>query len=430
MTPGPHIQLCRPAVEWNLANWDLEEWLKNMAPGGEGPCAGGLAPEKHFHNYNDQMVWRYTYNETLPQHGCVKVVYKFRLSVRKGLREAEWNPIRRRSTVTPDGMGTEEENVTTDEGVMFVPHPPDMRVEPNRESWNDDKVAENGAKAIARILKHRKGLSPAAQLEWQNLLKFHSSFHSARTLPHLPHTVEIEGDASTEDYLAPGAKSSHVYDGTPRELLPVLRELAKGRFARPFLRADWWDAEPPAAFPLKKLEHTSDNEEDDEAIDETEPGGLRDTRLANRVSHITQPAAESRGGVNMANKEDWAEQQPARVSKVIEGGLYLLQIEEAEGELFMGMARVKTENDGQLVAWWYQRCNNNFPWGEGCTFKKYGAPGAWTHDDVQPDSILLQVRLEDLTAGGQLRQLERPSLTSWTKCAGLRRGTTAPRTGL
>ena len=400
--------LC-PAVEWNLANWDLYSWLENMAPAGEGGAARnkGLF-SKNFHNYNAFHVYRYTYNEKLAYHGGVKITYKDRLSTKGTADEAEWLPITR---ILRDGPGGSkiEANVTTDDGLIIIPRPPDLRFEPFREEWNSAKDETAGPKAIEAILKHRSdSLKPASLLEWRSLLQLHQTGSTVVKMPNLPHMVEVTGDESTKAYLAPGAKSSRLYEGTPMLLKPILRALCEGRFRRRLINWDIWGSEPPDTFPTLPAASSSAEGPDGELDDEV--GGLRDPRLANVVTDETQPPAERKKGAEEARQEEWAEAQNSRVAEVEEGELYLAQLEIAEGELYLGLCRAKM-TAGKLEVWWYQRCGKHFAWASsgGCAFKQWvDKAGAWLHDELDPKSILLHVTMKDLTPGGLNHCITKP----------------------
>jgi hypothetical protein len=173
---GLSLAVRRPAVDWNFANWDLVDWLSKM---GEGPPPAGFTTDapaaparektteqanekaKRSGMFDDQFsqhmlfnVYRYEYYPTLTTHGCVKMTYKDRLSTAGTVNEAEWLPIERitRAPVVPGGPRVEA-NVTDQVGVILVPRPPDLRYEPLREPWAEEKKDEAGVKCIERILK-------------------------------------------------------------------------------------------------------------------------------------------------------------------------------------------------------------------------------------------------------------------------------------
>jgi len=110
------LQKCpeRRVFEYNLANWDFEEWLAGMnvtGPDGETTTRGLF--EGKLARYTFDNVFRYTYVETLWQHGGVKVDYKARLSDTAGENDAEWSPVVSRERPPVGGVGPPTEVYTT-----------------------------------------------------------------------------------------------------------------------------------------------------------------------------------------------------------------------------------------------------------------------------------------------------------------------------
>jgi len=92
--------------EFDLANWDFEEWLKDMnatSPCGVSTTRGMFEGKLARHTFD--MVWRYTYTESLWQHGGVKVTYKPRLSMTPGENDAEWSPVAEKTRPPANGVG-------------------------------------------------------------------------------------------------------------------------------------------------------------------------------------------------------------------------------------------------------------------------------------------------------------------------------------
>ena len=76
-----------------------------------GPaCDGGKTTtrglfEGKLARYTFDNVYRYTYKESLWQHGGVKVTYKERLSYQAGENDAEWSPVVERELPAEGGTG-------------------------------------------------------------------------------------------------------------------------------------------------------------------------------------------------------------------------------------------------------------------------------------------------------------------------------------
>ena len=72
------------------------------------------------------MVWRYRYVESLTKHGGVKVTFKDRLSRQSTEAEDEYGPVEEK-WVYPTTGEAYKKNVETEDGVIFIPFPPDLR---------------------------------------------------------------------------------------------------------------------------------------------------------------------------------------------------------------------------------------------------------------------------------------------------------------
>jgi hypothetical protein len=399
-------------VEWNFGNWDIEAWLMGMAPpmSEQERTSQGLK-SKDFKRYSDHLVFRYVYKPSLTRHGGVKVTYKPHLSTTGTAREAEWLPI---ETTEKNGFLA---NVTTEDGVIFIPHPPDLRTEPLREEWELVKgEGPVGAhKAMQRILGKRESweLSDAGALDWKTLAELHKDKQRAGMMPDMPYTIEVEGDESTAPYLEPGSTAKRTFDGTPSKLLPILQELCKDRFQRPSITWDIFREEPPHSFPWHPVDAVA-TEEVDEEVDgnEASTNRVRDPRAVNACTHIDMPLGSANRLALSAEMEAWTVAQPRRVEKAEKGHLYFAQLEQAEGEFHLGLCRVQSIEDSGLIVYWYARVGTNHSWGyNACNFKQYGGEQNWAFQEVPPESILLEVHAADLTPNGQLHQLTRPTTT-------------------
>src|SRR6056297_1649568 len=67
-------------ILWQLANFNFEEW-----------CKGCVTPE--FGHYAAPRAWRFEYDEKLPEHGCVRVTFKDKLTDEATGTTEEWKPL-------------------------------------------------------------------------------------------------------------------------------------------------------------------------------------------------------------------------------------------------------------------------------------------------------------------------------------------------
>ena len=92
--------------EFDLANWDFEEWLAGMnIDRDDGSTSSRGLFEGKFARYTFDNVYRYMYTEGLWQHGGVKVTFKERLSLSVGENDDEWGPVVERERPPPGGNG-------------------------------------------------------------------------------------------------------------------------------------------------------------------------------------------------------------------------------------------------------------------------------------------------------------------------------------
>ena len=138
----------------------------------------------------------------------------------------------------------------TPDGVVFVPRPPDLRREPAREEWREEKVGQ-AAKSCRKALtvRHKADLSTEACREWSVLGSFHNKYTKASSVPNLPHTEKVQGDARTKSFLKAGEVAERTFDGTPQALLPLLKRIMSFRFPRPLITWDIFSEEAPPSFP-------------------------------------------------------------------------------------------------------------------------------------------------------------------------------------
>ena len=178
------------------------------------------------------------------------MTYKDRLSRVGSRQNSEYGPIEKVSVPGPTpGSAPVVKTQETHEGVVFVPRPPDLRREPAREEWKEEKVAQ-AAKACKKALtvRHKSDLSTEACREWSVLGSFHEKYPKASSVPNLPHTEKIQGDARTKEFLKAGESAQRTFDGTPQPLLPLLKRMSF-RFPRPLITWDIFSEEAPSSFP-------------------------------------------------------------------------------------------------------------------------------------------------------------------------------------
>ena len=138
---------------------------------------------------------------------------------------------------------------------------------------------------------------------------------------------------------------------------------------------------------------------------------LRDPRSANVVSHAGYPKShQARDGAELSF-EAWADSFPGRVEKVEPGHLYIVKLEEADGEYLLGLfategAAVSRRDDaaGEDVTyvkglWFKRRSDSNHNWGPNPEFEQYMDGKKRIADELPTESCLLEVGDDDLTEG-------------------------------
>ena len=136
---------------------------------------------------------RYDYEgRSHAKHGGVKVTYKDRLSRVGTHKNAEWAPVVKVTEPGPTpGSAAIERTVTTADGVLFIPHPPDLRREPKREEWHDEKP-HDVAHVCKKILevRHRLDLTVEARKEWHLMHSLHKTWtHAGESHPRFAHSA-------------------------------------------------------------------------------------------------------------------------------------------------------------------------------------------------------------------------------------------------
>ena len=364
--------------DYVFANFDFGAWF----------AAGGLDAVRDFAGISFDNVFRYTYDESRWDHGCVKVTYKPRLSWLGGDGECEWSPFRR--IQTPKGPC----NVTTDEGVMFVARPPDvLRREPQRE---DFQVAKEGKplphQVVQRLVSRRDNtpeeLSSTAKAHWAAL-----------------QAVLEQGARAGQVADVPFSEGGFIFHGVPFDILPLLRRMR--RFPRPFLHWDPFSEAPPPTWPdpaavaAARGDGSTSHARTAQLGAVTGNATLRDPRRE-KVSGIHRTAAQAtRDGKEMSN-EEWVRNFPSDVpvETVVSGKLYLVRLADAEGGLKLGFAEAGDALPGgeqHMALWFVKRVAG--PWNDTPSFDPYMRGAVRITDPIEDASFLLEVADSWLTEG-------------------------------
>ena len=358
---------------------------------------------------------RYQYKgESHAYHGGVKVTYKDRLS-RVGSRlNSEYGPIETVSVPGPiPGSAHVKKTQETPDGVVFVPRPHDLRREPAREEWREEKVGQ-AAKSCRKALtvRHKADLSTEACREWSVLGSFHNKYTKASSVPNLPHTEKVQGDARTKSFLKAGEVAERTFDGTPQALLPLLKRMSF-RFPRPLITWDIFSEEAPPSFPS-----SGRADENPEATGEGqfEPEELRDPRKVNHVVHKGQNYAQWKQGMKEVNAEEFAAANSGVLDPedLEEGNLYVVKLDTPDGEFSLGLVQLGAAVDEETRSvHWYARTGHSHSWPSRVKFQRYMDGETWISDDIATNSFLLEVDFEeDLTDSSPSVRDTNPTLST------------------
>ena len=145
------------------------------------------------------------------------------------------------------------------------------------------------------------------------------------------------------------------------------------------------------------------------------------------MTHIAYPKAQQRKDATDLDLEDWLAGFPGRVEKVEPARLYIVRLDEADGELLLGLAATEgpifqksATDDGRagavamephIKALWFKRRNDKaFGWGQNPAFEKYMDGRERISDELPVESFLLEVTEGDLTDDGAANMWELPKL--------------------
>ena len=322
------------------------------------------------------------------------MTYKDRLSRVGSKSNSEYGPIETVSVPGPTpGSAPVSRTQETHEGVVFVPRPPDLRREPAREEWREEKVGA-AAKACRKALtvRHKTDLSTEACREWSILGSFHDKYTKSSSLPNLPHTEKVHGDTKTKEFLKVGESAERTFDGTPQALLPLLKRMSF-RSPRPLITWDIFSEEAPSTFPSsgranQKPETTGEGQSEE----------LRDPRKVNHVVHKRHTQGQwKRGQTEVAAEEEVAANSGVLDPEDLEEGkLYMVKLDTPDGEFSLGLVQLgaAAEEDKRTV-YWFARAGRSHSWPSRVKFTRYMDGEKWLSDDIPTSSFLLEVNFKD-----------------------------------
>ena len=276
-------------------------------------------------------------------------------------------------------------NETTEEGVCYIPHPPDLRREPPVEPYKT-KHAEDlkPAQDIRSLLKKSEmgGIDGTFEKEeahdWLALKALHEEGRlHANALPRLPHTQSVPVDRDSARWVSPGERIERTFEGTPRLLLPMLKDMM--RFRRPLITWDIFEAEAPATWP-NPLDGGTSGRFGAQASSAPQ-GAKRPKRApaeANSVEHMLYKSAERTGADRELLNKRWAEELPGHVGSLEDGSFYVVRLEQGTNDepwMAMGVVQVRKEQGRQTFFWLGRSSQGTNPWPTTVTFKPWPGPG-------------------------------------------------------
>ena len=138
---------------------------------------------------------------------------------------------------------------------------------------------------------------------------------------------------------------------------------------------------------------------------------LRDPRVVNAVSHMAYTQAEQGRDKKEMSAEDWAATLDYPV-KAESGKLYIVQLDELDGELALGLVEARIEPDGTIKAMWFGRKGAGTSWGINPQFEVYMDGNGRIIDAIDPESFLYELDDKDLTDNSLRDKLKSPRLNS------------------
>ena len=246
--------------------------------------------------------------------------------------------------------------------------------------------------------------------EWLALLAVHEQgrLHS-NALPHLPRVQSVPHDKLSKQWLGEGEQAEHTFDGTPRLLRPMLKEMM--RFNRPLITWDIFEEAAPAAWPNPAGLDGSDalaQRLQDHRAGSKKP--RRDAAAVNGPQHMLYTQAErEREDKDLLNKR-WADEHPGHVSALKEGGFYVVRLEKGQGErwLCMGVVQVKQTAEGAHFFWLGRSSQGKDKgvWPSTVTFKPWPSKGKQAHDKADVKMAICEITQDWLPDGHSLEEAE------------------------
>ena len=214
--------------------------------------------------------------------------------------------------------------------------------------------------------------------DWLALKALHEEGRlHANALPRLPHTQSVPVDRDSARWVSPGERIERTFEGTPRLLLPMLKDMM--RFRRPLITWDIFEAEAPATWPNPLDGGTSVRFG---AQASSGPQGpkkpRRDAAEANSVEHMLYKSAERVGADKDLLNRRWAEDLPGHVGSLEDGSFYVVRLEQGtrdEPWMAMGVVQVRKEQGRQTFFWLGRSSQGTNPWPTTVTFKPWPGPG-------------------------------------------------------
>ena len=389
------IEAC--TFHWDFANWDFRKMMQEMH-----------VVSSKLKGINSKMVYKYSYVESLHSHGNVLVQYKSNIQWRGSAREAEWSPIATVVKEMPQADDSEELeevqcNVSKPKGVRFVLKPPDLRIFPEREAHKKDidKDANKHTpeKQCRAVLSARSSdLPPASLLFWKALEQFHKQCaDAAERVPELPYCINTDQGTQFD------------FDGTPRSYLDVMKKISL-RFPRPLLGENPFHSSPAPSWEEAKARMMQRSSEVQEQPSSTSlEDELRDPRRENTVEDEENTSTQRRKDLQGLAAEEFAEETDTRVEDVLVGKFYLIELDEAEYGVRLGLGVVQekgpnaadTGNARWKVGWF--RFKTKAGWkAKNPFFEQHKIRGQQQTDLLEIASFRLLVDDSDLTKQGLL----------------------------
>lgn len=261
------------------------------------------------------------------------------------------------------------------------------------------------ADAIGKILDKRESDLCSASIQfWKSLEKLHWQYqNNAQEIPGMPYVATTEAN-----------EQGFTFNGSPQKFLPILKELI--RFPRCLPCAQDFDHEPPSSWAESVMQHDEVQVERPTSNESAGEEHLRDPRLENSVSHEAYRAAQVRKAKRAAEQEHFSMETPARVEDIKMHELYLLELNEPECGLRLGLGRASAtkmiSGERKFEVEWFALKNCNSGWLErNPSFIQYKIRGKRETDWVAPETFRLHVLDSDLTQGSRADKFTEPKLT-------------------